>query len=618
MTQTLENKTAKHGSRSRFRIMEAQVQQLVQQVQLLTKEAERSQAATALLENQRFVDMQRTMDLQAQVITMAAAVTAASKKPQLARVTFVDTKGIGKPATFGSELKQFPTWSFKLGNFLEGILKGMKDGLEWAADQDSLILDLTPLETILEPGVDVKDAGRQTYAVLAQLCDGEALDLIQNVIGSDGWEAYRVLSRRFDPQGAGRRRNIMSQLLQPGSYDPQALNSAIARWEEKIRIYERRSGSKLPDDIKSSILTEMTKGPLREHLILNAAKLKSYEGVREEIQCYLENRQNAEPMSMDVDAFTKGKGTKGGKGSGKGTTDVCKNCGKTGHWARDCRGPGGGADKSKGEQSKGKGGKGSGKGTFDGNCKHCGKYGHKADACWSNPANKTTADKGKGKSKGKGKGKTMYALEWQPPEAEGEKTLEGLDLCAIFLDLCAVYREQWNDKEWNNDWWGRNHWHHEETTEEAVYEEIEATIDSGAAVCAFPSNLCVEIPLKACEASRNGVHFKTASGERVPHQGMRTIECITESNLVRKLTGAVTGVKKVLLAVSRLTETGHYVHFNSNGGYIENKTDGSKIPMHLKNGVYVIKLWVRVSGTTWAYHNELGSLSGGTRQAQRP
>ena len=123
-------------------------------------------------------------------------------------------------------------------------------------------------------------------------------------------------------------------LLQPGAFDPTALNSAIARWEGKVRIYERRSNAKLPDDIKSSILTEMTKGPLKEHLILNAAKLKSYEGVREEIQCYLENRHNA-----DVDAFTKGKG---GKGSGKGNKgtdkDVCKNCGKTGHWACDCRG----------------------------------------------------------------------------------------------------------------------------------------------------------------------------------------------------------------------------------------------------------------------------------------
>ncbi len=43
--------------------MEERLQQLVSQVQLLTKEVERSQAATTLLENARYTDMQRTMDL---------------------------------------------------------------------------------------------------------------------------------------------------------------------------------------------------------------------------------------------------------------------------------------------------------------------------------------------------------------------------------------------------------------------------------------------------------------------------------------------------------------------------------------------------------------------------
>jgi hypothetical protein len=129
----------------------------------------------------------------------------------------------------------------------------------------------------------------------------------------------------------------------------------------------------------------------------------------------LGSRQNAEPIAMDVDAFTKGgKGCKGsGKGSKGNDKDVCKNCGKTSHWGRDCRGPGGGAEKAKGHDKGKSKGRGSGKGAFDGNCKHCGKYGHKAEACWSNPASKDTADKGNGK--GKGKGKTMYALEWQPP-----------------------------------------------------------------------------------------------------------------------------------------------------------------------------------------------------------
>lgn len=49
----------------------------------------------------------------------------------------------------------------------------------------------------------------------------------------------------------------------------------------------------------------------------------------------------------------------------------------------------------------------------------------------------------------------------------------------------------------------------------------------------------------------------------------------------------------MILAVSRLVAMGHKVQFTNSGGYIENERDGSKIPMHLKHGVYVINLWVK-------------------------
>ena len=92
-------------------------------------------------------------------------------------MTFVDVKGIGKPSTFSSEPRQFSSWSFKLGNFLEGVLGGIKEAIEWAQEQDTVILDATPVEIFLD-GSNSKDMGRQLYAVLAQLCEGEALDLV--------------------------------------------------------------------------------------------------------------------------------------------------------------------------------------------------------------------------------------------------------------------------------------------------------------------------------------------------------------------------------------------------------------------------------------------------------
>ncbi len=38
------------------------------------------------------------------------------------------------------------------------------------------------------------------------------------------------------------------------------------------------------------------------------------------------------------------------------------------------------------------------------------------------------------------------------------------------------------------------------------------------------------------------------------------------------------------------------MHFTSAGGHIANTKDGSKIDVQLKNGVYIIKLWVKTSG----------------------
>ena len=78
----------------------------------------------------------------------------------------------------------------------------------------------------------------------------EALDFVPNAAESDGWEARRVLTRRFQPQQSGRRRNVMSQFLQRSSFDRTELNSAITKWEDL------QCGS--PGIIKSSILTEMT------------------------------------------------------------------------------------------------------------------------------------------------------------------------------------------------------------------------------------------------------------------------------------------------------------------------------------------------------------------------
>ena len=105
------------------------------------------------------------------------------------------------------------------------------------------------------------------------------------------------------------------------------------------------------------------------------------------------------------------------------------------------------------------------------------------------------------------------------------------------------------------------------------FEEIEATIGSGVAFCVFPPDLCNHVPIRLCADTRRGMMFKTASGQKVAHAGIRIIERSTECGLTRRLTGAVTPAQKIFLAVSRLAKTGHQVQFTRTGRMNETAQD---------------------------------------------
>ena len=161
----------------------------------------------------------------------------------------------------------------------------------------------------------------QLYAALAALLDGEALDILMNTTEGNGLEAWRKITKRFDPKTKGRIRGNLMQLLAPPQCNINELSSKIEQWEESARRHEETARKPVDEGIRVASLNSMFLKIPQDHIGLNQNRLIKYEDVRNEIYSFLENRQDfhhnsQRPTPMDLGSWDYDKG-KGGKFGGK-------------------------------------------------------------------------------------------------------------------------------------------------------------------------------------------------------------------------------------------------------------------------------------------------------------
>ena len=120
------------------------------------------------------------------------------------------------------------------------MVPSSRDTLDWAAQHDTPILNVDDVET----GPDSVEINPQVYVALAELLEGEALDIVQNTTRGVSLEAWRKLVRRFDPQTVGRKRTLLSRIINPGTVKVHEFLRAIEQWEERVRSYQYRAREK--------------------------------------------------------------------------------------------------------------------------------------------------------------------------------------------------------------------------------------------------------------------------------------------------------------------------------------------------------------------------------------
>ena len=124
--------------------------------------------------------------------------------------TLVDTRGIGRPDSFGKRDQRhleliFPGWRRKTRNFLISWNPDIERLLDWCEQE---LKPLTPdvlstqAESLMSDAKDLKNIDQQIYFMLISLTDGTTNNLVAN--SNTGFEAWRKLSRAYDPAGGGR------------------------------------------------------------------------------------------------------------------------------------------------------------------------------------------------------------------------------------------------------------------------------------------------------------------------------------------------------------------------------------------------------------------------------
>lgn len=124
------------------------------------------------------------------------------------------------------------------------------------------------------------------------------------------------------------------------------------------------------------------------------------------------------------------------------------------------------------------------------------------------------------------------------------------------------------------------------------WEPVEMTVDSGAADTVCPIEAMERIVADLENATEEG--FIVADGTKIPNMGAKEgVIATQEWSTLKGVSFQVAPVHKTLLSVSKMVENGHRVVFDKDWSYIEDLATGEKTTLICKNGLYVLRAWVR-------------------------
>ena len=547
----------------------------------------------------------------------------------------VDAKVLSKPSTYdpvkSPGYAAFNDWSDHVITCVDAQIPGTWELLEHIKDTQPVAQVSIDDLSLHFPNIDratLEYSNSNLYAVLITFTVGEARNIVRQARRPNGYEAWKLLQRRFNPVTIGRQRAGLTTIANPPSNVPMAqLAGEIVSWETKITEFEARPhAEKISEAIKMAAAVSMCPNRLREHLQLNAQRYTTYMELREEIFTYIEHTQSLTATSMDIGSLqSKGKG---GGCFECGGPDLIKDCPKRAKGGQEA-GKGKSKDKGKGKggkDSKGKGkasSKDGGKGKNKSACSNCGKVGHTAEYCWNKkvkPLNSVDPRLSQLQSEyarravedfqrinsgsnvvqavqGSPQSSVVGALSpassvLGPSVSQAQQQVGGNTIKRLSA-LSSRHAKRARGSGAGSSGDGQGTEQNIDLTLSSKTYAVLSNVDSGAAMSVCPPGTFPDYPVLARDDEEEIV-LVAANEETVEHYGeVRPIVMTSEGHL-REMVFQVAAVGKVLTSAAQICNRGHRIVLESEGGrsYIEDKETGDTFNLYQEDAVFNLYLHV--------------------------
>ena len=231
-------------------------------------------------------------------------------------------KNLERVGDFSGDLSSWRRWAFTFRGYI-------------GAQSVEAVQLIRAVEVLHEPGILTDPAKKaidqNLYFALAMVLKGTALDILMNVPEGDGLECWRRMAQRFEPRTAGHGRVRLIDIIEAKNLEG-TFHAKVEQWEKKITDLEATTEHRVNDELRMAIFeAKIAPESVRRHLVLNSARLTTYQAMKEEIEMILLSHQAMGtsfdgPTAMDISEITEDASAdvnyiakKGGKkGGGKG------------------------------------------------------------------------------------------------------------------------------------------------------------------------------------------------------------------------------------------------------------------------------------------------------------